>query len=1436
MFGKLVRGLALLIALASPAVAGSTINTGVPATNAPLQSSVMRDNFAHAATDINNILGCFAGVSPPSSPSTFQYWCNTGAAPAQINQWDGGAWVTVGLLDLTAHQFTPYFGNPSLARTELGLGSMALQPSNNVSITGGSISGLSPALPLASGGTGATSFPAHAALLGNGTSTFGSAAPSAAGQCFLDNGASSNPSFQSCFYPSALAGPSHWYDTIQQRAVISSGLGGFQVTDPANTYNMFTVDLTGNTFFRPSTYPSGLLVVDNTTGQLRSNIARYFWVDSFGAVGNCATDDYTAINAAQTAAINAGGGYVMYGPKCYGTGTGILLNNSFVVHKGVAGGRAHHDGGTTPTSSALKWVGAGGGTMMTVAPVAGAGNQPLTGTGIESLSFLCNDSAAFGIVGKSFSTSLWRQLYVTGCTSWQVDLGVVSPLVEAINLQMNRFEQLTIDAGATSYGGMRLNGIVAGNVSYNSFPNLNIFHKDGTGLFLGFVDNNFGEPVTVTRYPGGTGVGVDFNGSSLGVSNGNHFKGGGAVSVVARGAGGANSLPIATFANTWEKLDTTNGVPVPTVESGAQMCYSLDTGARTCKGLSSTTTPGGQGVLLAGPAYQYANNQAIISAGSAGARILDPTNTFGLWTVDATGVMSLRTAVYGDGLLSVASGTVSSSPVGGIPTLREKLTGARTYYVRTDGNDTACTGLTNAAYSSGSFPQNCARATWQSAVNLAVGLDFNSFAVTIQQGTQAGTKTYSANLSVGAWVGGGSLSLVGDGTTTHLDAATGDTILVNNAGPVFISSMSLGATLGNTLKVADGTVLLASMDFRAAGGSHIWVHDRRAQVLILNTTNTVNGSAGFAHLDIVQGTLFFEGSTIALSGTPSFGTGFIYIDQNATAQINTASITGAATGARAVLRQGAKINGISGSPTFFPGNLPVDNIDGNYDGSISYPGLGLTASSAIAGPSIWYDGGASALTIAGGTGGINLNDNANSINTFRVTNAGVVNLYTGAYGAGALSVNGSGVMSSATLLGSLGGTGVANTGKTITLGGNLTTAGAASLPVIVQGDLWYGSASGVISALAKDAGASRFLKNSGTSNNPAWAQPAFTDLSGSVAAAQMPAFTGDITTSAGGVATTLATVNSNVGTFGSATQSVQFTVNGKGLITAAANATVTPAVGSITGLGTGVATALAVNVGSAGAFVTFNGALGTPSSGVGTNLTGTASGLTAGNVTTNANLTGPITSVGNATSIASQTGTGTKFVVDTQPTLTGGVAFASGSLVNGPSIGQAAGDPNKTTISGGTSGTQFNKNDNTAALSLLSNTGAWRWHTYGAGTLTTDASGNITATSDATLKNDRGEFTRSIADLRKIGRPHLYQWLSEMREHPDAINVGFFAQDVKRGIPEAVGRNGDGKLTLNRDGILAANTNAIMDLDDRLSAVEVAIRKAGRSRSHHAPH
>jgi hypothetical protein len=62
--------------------------------------------------------------------------------------------------------------------------------------------------------------------------------------------------------------------------------------------------------------------------------------------------------------------------------------------------------------------------------------------------------------------------------------------------------------------------------------------------------------------------------------------------------------------------------------------------------------------------------------------------------------------------------------------------------------------------------------------------------------------------------------------------------------------------------------------------------------------------------------------------------------------------------------------------------------------------------------------------------------------------------------------------------------------------------------------------------------------------------------SGTVPAARMPAHTGDATSTAGSVALTLATVNSNVGAFGSASSIPVITVNAKGLVTAVSTATV----------------------------------------------------------------------------------------------------------------------------------------------------------------------------------------------------------------------------------------------------------------------------------------
>ena len=79
-----------------------------------------------------------------------------------------------------------------------------------------------------------------------------------------------------------------------------------------------------------------------------------------------------------------------------------------------------------------------------------------------------------------------------------------------------------------------------------------------------------------------------------------------------------------------------------------------------------------------------------------------------------------------------------------------------------------------------------------------------------------------------------------------------------------------------------------------------------------------------------------------------------------------------------------------------------------------------------------------------------------------------------------------------------GSTGLAFAGATSTqtLGGILNpTHGGTGLSSYNQGDLIYASAANTLSALAKNATATRYLSNTGTTNNPAWAQ---VDLSNGV--------------------------------------------------------------------------------------------------------------------------------------------------------------------------------------------------------------------------------------------------------------------------------------------------------------------------------------------------
>ena len=107
---------------------------------------------------------------------------------------------------------------------------------------------------------------------------------------------------------------------------------------------------------------------------------------------------------------------------------------------------------------------------------------------------------------------------------------------------------------------------------------------------------------------------------------------------------------------------------------------------------------------------------------------------------------------------------------------------------------------------------------------------------------------------------------------------------------------------------------------------------------------------------------------------------------------------------------------------------------------------------------------------------------------------------------------------------------------------------------------------------------------------------------------------------------------------------------------------------------------------------------------------------------------------------------------------------------------------------------------------------------YGAGTLTTDAAGNITASSDERLKDINDDYKKGLAELLNI-KPIVYHW-NELSGN-DTLNAyaGFSAQNIKESIPEAVGIDPKGYLTLSDRPILAATVNAIKEINSRLNEI-----------------
>ncbi len=80
-----------------------------------------------------------------------------------------------------------------------------------------------------------------------------------------------------------------------------------------------------------------------------------------------------------------------------------------------------------------------------------------------------------------------------------------------------------------------------------------------------------------------------------------------------------------------------------------------------------------------------------------------------------------------------------------------------------------------------------------------------------------------------------------------------------------------------------------------------------------------------------------------------------------------------------------------------------------------------------------------------------------------------------------------------TISGGTTGMNFAATGNTISLSGTLDVDnGGTGFSAYSQGDLLYASGATAFTKLAKDTNTTRYLSNTGTSNNPAWAQVSLT--------------------------------------------------------------------------------------------------------------------------------------------------------------------------------------------------------------------------------------------------------------------------------------------------------------------------------------------------------
>ena len=128
----------------------------------------------------------------------------------------------------------------------------------------------------------------------------------------------------------------------------------------------------------------------------------------------------------------------------------------------------------------------------------------------------------------------------------------------------------------------------------------------------------------------------------------------------------------------------------------------------------------------------------------------------------------------------------------------------------------------------------------------------------------------------------------------------------------------------------------------------------------------------------------------------------------------------------------------------------------------------------------------------------------------------------------------------------------------------------------------------------------------------------------------------------------------------------------------------------------------------------------------------------------------------------------------------------------------------------------------TSESAQLTTTGSVRFATFGAGTLQTDANGNLSVSSDERLKDVEGSYDAGLDEVLGL-EPILYRWNKKSGLETASVYAGFSAQNVRDFLPAAVGEDSRGYLTLSDRGILAAVVNSIKEIWTKVTGIETDV-------------